>query len=130
MTKDYTHDLIAHAYHGIEDNIDADETVEVGLCDLLKVHATLAELISFFHQPTHYPSIEAVPEFLGTRDDPKGFSLLCKAQYDHMSRMLPERVQKMFDQGKFDAPEMAFYFEGKVSEQVSARNNSVLWRGS
>lgn len=113
MSKEYTDDLITYAYYGIDEKIASDETVEVSLRDLMKIQATLAELIQFFHQPLHYQSIENIENYFGTVKHKKAFSLLHKANYEVMRRMIPERVSDMISEGEFDSPEWPFYFELK-----------------
>jgi len=49
--------LVEYATYGIAENIASDETVEVNLRELLIVKATLQELVQFFHNEMHYPTI-------------------------------------------------------------------------
>jgi hypothetical protein len=113
MEKKFAENLVDYAYYGIEENIGAQETVEVNLRDLMKVHATLAEFVQFFHQPMHYQSLEDIHEYLGSVHDDKGFKLLHSATYEIMNRMLPEKIQDLFDDSCFDNPQSPFYFEAK-----------------
>ncbi len=116
MTKKYTNDLVEHAYHGIDENIPSNQTTVVSLRDLMKLHATLAELIRFFHQPTHMQGLHDVEEYLGSADTNGAFKLLSLAHYDILNRMLPTEIDDLFDSGVFDAPESPYYFRERVKK--------------
>jgi|Cruoilmetagenom7_1024161.scaffolds.fasta_scaffold00017_175 hypothetical protein len=116
MTKEYTSDLVKNAYYGIDDNIPSDQTTIVSVRDLLKIHATLAELIRFFHQPSHMQGLQDVEKYLGSADTNGAFKLLSLAHYDIMNRMLPVETEELFDNGVFDAPENPYYFKERVKK--------------
>ena len=116
MTKKYTSDIVENAYFGIDDNISSDQTTVVSVRDLVKIHATLAELIRFFHQPTHMQKLHDVEEYMGSADTNGAFKLLSLARYDIMNRMLPAETEELFDKGVFDAPESPYYFEERAKK--------------
>lgn len=113
MTKEYTRDIVAYAYHGIDEHIQADKTVEVNLRDLILVRATLVELVQFFHNRSHYPKLEDIHEYMGSVDTNGAFKLLHLANYEIMDRMLPSEIRDLYGEGAFDAPVMPYYFEDK-----------------
>jgi len=110
-TKKYTHNIVEYATYGIDAHIDPAETVEVNLRDLLFVKATLQELIQFFHNPDHYPTIEGVHEYMGGRGSNRAYDLISKSNYQLVREMLPNHLDDLFDEGVFDSPEMPFYFK-------------------
>lgn len=111
VMEKFTDDIVRYAYHGIDEHIEPDETVVVNLRDLMKVKATLAELVQFFHQPMHYSTIEDVHKYMGNTDSNGAFALLGDANYDIMRRMLPKKIDDLFDTDAFDAPEKPYYFK-------------------
>ena len=66
MNKQFT-SIEEQVEYGL-DTVAEERTVEVPLRDLLYVYQTLGELVRFFHQPLHYPDLEAVQRFLGERE--------------------------------------------------------------
>ena len=112
-SKKYTKNIVDYATYGIEEQIKPDETVEVNLRDLMFIAATLQELIRFFHNIDHYPTIEDVNNYLGGRGDKRAYDLISKSNYELIRKMLPKHVDDMFDEGAFDSPEMPYYFEAK-----------------
>lgn len=113
MTKEYTRDIVAYAYHGIDEHIPADKTVEVNLRDLMRVQATLQELVQFFHNPSHYPKLEDIHEYMGSRETNGAYKLLSLANYKIMNRLLPPEIEELFQESAFDAPVSPYYFEDK-----------------
>ena len=111
--KKYTHNIVEYATYGIDEHIDAAETVEVNLRDLLFVAQTLQELIRYFHNDMHYPTIGDVQEYMGERGSNRAYDLISKANYEVMREMLPKHLDDLFDEGVFDSPESPFYFEPK-----------------
>ena len=109
--KTYTSNILDYATFGIDQNIAADAKVEVNLRDLVFVAQTLQELIQFFHNRDHYPTLEALHDYLGTRDSKGAFNLLSAANYEVMDRMIPKLVEDLYDEGAFDGPDMPFYFK-------------------
>ncbi len=111
MSQVYSKDLLKLTYHGIEAQIGLDETVTVNLRNLLKVHATLQELNQFFHQKDHYESLDDIKEYLGTYQSHGALRLINEARGPLLSMVFSDRVNKMFDDGAFEAPERPYYFE-------------------
>ena len=111
--KKYTHDILQLAKFGIDENISADETVEVSLRDLVFVAQTLQEFVRYFHNRNRYPTIEDVHEYMGSANEGGAFNLLRKANYEVMGRMLPKTMDDLYDEGVFDAPVSPFYFKAK-----------------
>jgi hypothetical protein len=82
-------------------SIDPSSKVEVSVRDLMFVHQVLGELVSFFHQPDHYPTIEHLNRFLGTVET-GAYSLLSEAYYKRCGPMLPPEIDERID--NFDLP--------------------------
>ena len=111
--KAYTDNILEYATFGIDENIDAKTTVEVNLRDLVFVAQTLQEFVRYFHNINHYPTLDDLHKYLGSRESNGAYHLLSKANYEVMRRMLPETMDELYDEGVFDSPEMPFYFEPK-----------------
>jgi hypothetical protein len=99
----YNHDLI-----------DASETVEVNLKDLMYVYCTLQEYVRFFHQPEHYKTLEDVNHFLGSVKENGGYKILSESVYQKMREMMPRHIEEKFDEGDFDSPKFPWYYEVKM----------------
>lgn len=111
--KNYTTNILEYATFGINENIDADTTVEVSLRDLVFVAQTLQEFVQYFHNQDHYPTIEDIHEYLGGWEDNRAYHLLRTANYEVMRRMLPKLLDELYDEGALDSPESPFYFKPK-----------------
>ncbi len=118
MEQEFSNNIVELAYHGIDENISPDQTTVVSLRDLMRVHATLAELMQFFHQPLHMQTLEDVEDYMGTVDTNGAFKLLHAARYEIMQRMLPKEVDELFDRGVFDVSQSPYYFEDKSKNQT------------
>ena len=92
------------------DSVDADRTVEIPLRDLLYVFQTLGEYIRFFHNPSHYPNLEAVEEFLGNQES-GAFKSLTECCYKRVGNVIPEDIVEQYDGGAFDNPSYPYYYE-------------------
>lgn len=110
MSKKYTENLEEIATFGFED-IDPNVQIEVNLKDLMYVFATLQEYQRFFHQPSHYKSIEDVERFLGSVNDHAAFKLLHTSIHEKMRKMIPEYIEEKYSDGDFDSPKLPFYFD-------------------
>jgi len=96
--------------YGLE-TIPAERTVTISLRDLLFVHQTLAEYMQFFHQPLHFPDLEAVERFLGDRSSGEAFQVLDEAYYSKMRSMIPPDIEQAFSDGeRFEHPLPPRYF--------------------
>src|SRR3954451_21500922 len=94
------------------DTIPPDRTVSVSLRDLMYVHQTLAEFVQFFHQPLHYPNLQAVERFLGTKGSGDAIDVLFESVYKRMREMLPPDIHEAFGEGeRFEHPLTPTYFE-------------------
>ncbi|MGC3989046.1 MAG: hypothetical protein QM796_05050 [Chthoniobacteraceae bacterium] len=83
----------------------------MSLRDLMYVHQTLAELVQFFHQPMHYPGLQAVERFLGTKNSGGAFDVLSESFYKRASDMLPPDIHEAFADGqRFEHPLPPTYF--------------------
>ena len=111
MEREYTDDLIELAAYGIDETIDPDETVEVNLRDLMRIHQALGVLNNFFHQRMHYPDIESVHKFLGSRGDGKGYDLISRSYYGWIRDMIPKHIDERFDDNTFDSPLSPYYYK-------------------
>lgn len=50
-----------------------------------------------------------IERFLGSVNDQAGFKLLDTSIHEKMRKMLPDHIDKMYDEGDFDCPKMPFY---------------------
>ena len=82
------------------DSVDPERAVQISLKDLLYIHQTLGEFIRFFHNPEHYPDLEAIKRFLGDRSA----GALFECYYAKLGGVIPEDVSEDFDNGAFDNP--------------------------
>jgi len=78
-----------------------DRTVTVSARDLLYVYKTLGEFIAFFHQPLHYPDLEAVQEFIGTMKR-GGLHLLAECYYEKLRDVWPDDIKAAIEEGQLD----------------------------
>jgi hypothetical protein len=88
-------------------SIPSDQTVEVSIRDLVFVHQVLGEFIRFFHQPSHYSSLNSISQFLL---DGSGYEVLAEAYYQKSRNMLPKGIEPLFEQGVFDHPAPPAYY--------------------
>jgi hypothetical protein len=88
--------------HGL-DGIDDERTIQVSLRDLLFTYQTIGELISFFHDRDHYPTLDTVTQFIGTRDN-GALHLLWEVYYRKLYDVWPSDIRQGFDEGRFDKP--------------------------
>ena len=93
------------------DLIDASETVEVNLKDLMYVYSTLQEYVRFFHQPKHYKTLDDVNHFLGSVNDNGGYKILSESVYQKMRDMIPSHINEKFGDGDFDSPKLPWYYK-------------------
>ncbi len=95
------------------DSIPADRKVTVSLRDLMFVHQTLAEFVKFFHQPMHYPDLESVERFLGSKNSGDAFDVLGECVYKRMRKMVPPDIDEAFVDARFDHPLPPEYYSEK-----------------
>lgn len=88
-----------------------NDSVEVSLRDLVFVHQVLGELVRFFHQPLHYPDLQSVQAFLGSRGSGGAFDVLAEAYYTRVGNMLPSGVRGLLEEGELDHPAPPEYFK-------------------
>ncbi|PWQ97544.1 hypothetical protein [Leucothrix arctica] len=110
MKYEYSDNLEELVTYGF-DEIDSSEQVEVNLKDLMYVFSTLQEYQRFFHQPSHYQSIDDIENFLGSVKDQKAYRLLHNSIHKKMQLMLPTHISDKYDEGSFDSPKLPFYFK-------------------
>jgi hypothetical protein len=91
------------AEFGLE-SIPRERTVTVPVRELARLFGVLGELNAFFHQPMHYPDVNAVAAFLGSRGDGGAYELISEAYYDVLPRLLPPDVMRRIEDGEFDHP--------------------------
>ena len=76
------------------------------------IQQVLGEFNRFFHQPMHYPDLEAVEHFLGVRNSGGASDVLSEAYYHRISKMLPPEIHEAFDEGyRFEHPLTPSYYE-------------------
>jgi hypothetical protein len=88
-------------------SIPLEKTVEVSTRDLVFVHQLLGEFIRFFHQPSHYPNLNSVNQFLL---EGGGYEVLAEAYYQKSRNLLPKDIEPLFEQGMFDHPAPPAYY--------------------
>ena len=94
------------------DAIGEDRKVQVPLRDLVFIRQALGEVLRFFGQPSHYPDLKAVENFL--QDEGEGaFEVLREAYDRRFPSLLPKDIQDLFQAGHFDHPlPPAYHDEG------------------
>jgi hypothetical protein len=93
------------------DRISPERTVSVPVRELVRLFKSFEELNAFFHQPMHYPDVEAVHAFLGSRTDGGAYSVISEALYEILPRLLPDDVMRDVESGAFEHPEPLAYRE-------------------
>lgn len=96
------------------DSIPAERTVEVQLRSLVYINQVLSELNRFFHQPMNYQNLEALKQFLGTKDNGGAYSALSEAYYEKIRNMLPSDVEDALSAGCFEHPNNPAYYQNDV----------------
>ena len=112
MNNKYTENIEKIATYNHE-SIDPTETVEVNLKDLLYVYSSLQEYVRFFHQSSHYPTLEDVNHFMGSVNDNGGYKLLSECVYTKLRDMMPEHISEKYGEGEFDSPKLPWYYQSK-----------------
>ena len=97
------------------DMVEESRTVEVPLRDLLYVFKTLGEFVSFFHNPTHYPTMEHVEKFLGN-SEVGALHLLGECYYTKLRDVWPEDIRTRIEEGHFDNPLPPDFFKPTDTE--------------
>ena len=90
------------------DDIDEDRAVEMPLRDVLYVYKALGELIRFFGDPSHYPDMDSVAEFVGNTEE-GALRVLWDAQHQHLAESFPPDVSSAVEAGELDHPEPPEY---------------------
>ena len=93
------------------DSVAEDRTVNVPLKDLLYVHQTIGEMLRFFHQPAHYPTLERIELFLGSADSGDAFAALRRCYHDVLRDVWPDDIAAKFNDGDFDNSAPPFYYQ-------------------
>jgi hypothetical protein len=86
------------------DEVDPDTSVEVPLRDLLYVYKTLGQMVRFFQNPGHFPSLKAVSDFIGDGDD-GALRILFESYYEKLGDVWPDDIQSALQDGMLDYPE-------------------------
>lgn len=97
------------------DAVDGERLVEVPLRDLLYVYETLGEFVRYFHQPAHYPSLEAVQKFIGNKNEGAAH-LLWECYYRKLYDVWPEDIRQQIQDGDFEHPQPPYYFNPEEIE--------------
>ena len=93
------------------DKISERETITMSLLDFLYMRRVLEEYMRFFHNPDHYPTIDAVKDYLGNISSGGGFEVLNTALYEKICTVeLPDEVEKMFADDMFEHPLYPKYY--------------------
>jgi hypothetical protein len=104
-------DVESQVKYGL-DKIDSNRKIEVSLKDFLFMHNVIGEFIRFFHQPTHYETLEDVHKFLGNNDN-GALHLLCEVFYKKFQYrdVFPEDIKQMVDDSEFQNPNYPYYYK-------------------
>ena len=87
-----------------------DEMIQVRARDLMFVYQTLGELVRFFHQPAHWPTLQSVETFVGDRD--KGaLHLLQQCYYEKLRDVWTPELAAALEDGALDHPDPPYYYE-------------------
>ena len=115
MSDEYTDNIESIVEFGL-DGIDPSEEVTVNLRDLVYVYESLNEYKRFLHQPAHYPNLRDIERFLGSINGHGGFKVLVECLNNKMTKMIPEHISDMYDEGQFDNPVHPFYYNSDRHE--------------
>jgi len=83
------------------DGIDENRKVAIPLRDALYAYKVLGELITFFHQPDNYRTLDEVNAFFGNKNT-GALHVLWEAYYRRLRDVWPSDVRQAFDDGKLD----------------------------
>lgn len=95
--------------YGLE-SIELNKIIQVNLRDLIYIYKSVEELIRFFHQDSHYQTLEDVKNYIGDKDN-GAFSILSHIYYDIFTKMLPNDVKEIVEDDDFSHPEKPFYYK-------------------
>jgi hypothetical protein len=101
-------DLIRNYIEYGLDSIDKNSKTEILVQDLVLIHKTIQELISFFHQKKHYLKIEDVEKFIGNKESGM-FSILCDINYKRLEHNLDESIKDILDSDDLIYPKQKYY---------------------
>ena len=96
--------------YGLE-RISPDRSVSVPVRELVRLFKIFGELNAFFHQPMHYPDLDAVHAFLGSRTDGGAYQAISEAYYDTLPSLLPDDVVQIIESGELEHPKPLAYRE-------------------
>ncbi len=70
--------------------------------ELMYLHQTIEELISFFHQPNNYKSIDSLKRFMGNKNGGM-YKCLVELYYHVLANRMPADLMKRIRNGEFDS---------------------------
>lgn len=110
--EEYT-SVEAQIFYGL-DTINEDQKIEIGLRDFVFVVKAIEEFNRFFHQPTHYSSLEDVKKYIGDINS-GAYSLIHKMYYHMLWDYLPIDIRdKMgWETNELVNPNPPYYFKPK-----------------
>ena len=86
--------------------------VDIKIRRILYIRRVLEEYMRYLHNPHHYPDIEVIQNFLGDTSSGGGFECLSTAIYKKVYKVdLPEKIEKMIDDGLFEHPLYPSYYK-------------------
>ena len=91
--------------------VPEERVVQVSLRELMFLYNTIGELIRFFHQPDHYPTIESIRNYLGGSGDGGAYDAMAVSYYKKLGGMLPADIQDAIASGAFDHPTPPSYYK-------------------
>ncbi len=111
------------------DTIDPNRTVEIKLKDLMLIYKTFEELNRFFHQPMHYPTMEEINTFLGSKDV-GAFSIISKIYYRVLNKYIPKNIMEKVEEDFFSPENSPYYYRVKNDENIDDGTLNVVDRPS
>ncbi len=111
------------------DTIDPNRTVEIKLKDLMLIYKTFEELNRFFHQPMHYPTMEEINTFLGSKDV-GAFSIISKIYYRVLNKYIPKNIMEKVEEDFFSPENSPYYYKVKNDENIDDGTLNVVDRPS
>ena len=101
-------DIVEYGLDAISDK----EKITMNLKDFLYIRRVLEEYMRYLHNPHHYPDIEVIQNFLGDTSSGGGFECLSTVIYKKVYKVdLPEKIEKMIDDGLFEHPLYPSYYK-------------------
>lgn len=89
------------------DRISPERTVSVSVRELVRLFRAFDELNAFFHQPSHYPDLNAVQSFLGSRADGGAYSVISQALTRSSHAFFPTTFCRTLSRERSNTPSLS-----------------------